>query len=224
MCNLSGKRVAGCVIWRVNGSQQIYGCGVMRPGRVHSADLRGPCSRLLKTFKSSDLCIGLVGYLETIRAKGLGSKISSFECIWVSRKHKKLFFLPRRSPKVFDVSLRSSTCAQTVAVGQQEASRKTVSEYLQSASAKMMLGLFPPSSSVTLFRLLFPAASWISLPTCGERRAALITGTSQRSLTKSQHQWDAVINKSCQLRSTSLTRRPAPLSGPWDSANILNIY
>ncbi len=100
MCNLSGKRVAGCVIWRVNGSQQIYGCGVMRPGRVHSADLRGPCSRLLKTFKSSDLCIGLVGYLETIRAKGLGSKISSFECIWVSRKHKKLFFClddPRRS-------------------------------------------------------------------------------------------------------------------------------
>ncbi len=101
MCNLSGKRVAGCVIWRVNGSRQIYGCGVMRPGRVHSADLRGPCSRLLKTFKSSDLCIGLVGYLETIRAMGLGSKISSFECIWASRKHKKLniFCLddPRRS-------------------------------------------------------------------------------------------------------------------------------
>jgi len=87
-------------------------------------------------------------------------------------------FLPWRSAKrslrVFDVKwqregLWGSTCAQTVAAGQQEGGRKTVSEYLQSASAKMMLGLFPPSSSVTLFRLLFPAASWISLPTCGER-------------------------------------------------------
>lgn len=38
-------------------------------------------------------------------------------------------------------------------------------EDLQSASAKIILGLFPPSSRVTLFKLLLPAASWMSFPT-----------------------------------------------------------
>lgn len=37
--------------------------------------------------------------------------------------------------------------------------------YSLSASANTMQGLFPPSSRVTLFRLLFPAASLIILPT-----------------------------------------------------------
>lgn len=41
----------------------------------------------------------------------------------------------------------------------------TESSYSQSASANTMHGLFPPSSRVTLFRLLFPAASLINLPT-----------------------------------------------------------
>lgn len=34
------------------------------------------------------------------------------------------------------------------------------------ASDKMMLGLFPPSSKVTFFRLLVPEACWIKWPTC----------------------------------------------------------
>lgn len=50
---------------------------------------------------------------------------------------------------------------------------KTLQDYLRSASAKMMLGFFPPSSSVTFFRLLFPAASWISLPTCETNGASV---------------------------------------------------
>lgn len=33
--------------------------------------------------------------------------------------------------------------------------------HLLSASDMMMLGLFPPSSRVTLLRLLLPAATWI---------------------------------------------------------------
>lgn len=33
--------------------------------------------------------------------------------------------------------------------------------YILSASDRMMLGLFPPSSSVTFFRLVLPAACWI---------------------------------------------------------------
>lgn len=37
-----------------------------------------------------------------------------------------------------------------------------------SASDMMMLGLFPPSSRVTLLRLLLPAATWICWPTCKE--------------------------------------------------------
>lgn len=37
---------------------------------------------------------------------------------------------------------------------------------LLSASDIMMLGLFPPSSSVTLLRLLSAAAFWIRCPTC----------------------------------------------------------
>lgn len=36
---------------------------------------------------------------------------------------------------------------------------------LQSQSAKTIFGFFPPSSSVTRFRLLSPAALWISFPT-----------------------------------------------------------
>lgn len=48
---------------------------------------------------------------------------------------------------------------------------KTSLDNLQSASAKIMLGFFPPSSSVTLFRLLLPAASWINLPTCKGNRS-----------------------------------------------------
>lgn len=38
--------------------------------------------------------------------------------------------------------------------------------YLQSQSANTIQGFFPPSSRVTLFRLLLAAASWISWPTC----------------------------------------------------------
>lgn len=41
-------------------------------------------------------------------------------------------------------------------------------EDLLSASDMMILGLFPPSSRVTLLRLLLPAAIWIRWPTCGE--------------------------------------------------------
>lgn len=82
---------------------------------------------------------------------------------------------------VFDVSDKqghcSGTCAHTVLAGQQEGAHKTASEYLQSASAKMMLGFLPPSSRVTLFRLLFPAASWISLPTCGGSRGCISSFT-----------------------------------------------
>lgn len=40
------------------------------------------------------------------------------------------------------------------------------SPYLQSASAHTMQGFFPPSSNVTLLRLLLEAASLISFPTC----------------------------------------------------------
>lgn len=82
---------------------------------------------------------------------------------------------------VFDVSDKqghcSGTCAHSVLAGQQEGAHKTASEYLQSASAKMMLGFLPPSSRVTLFRLLFPAASWISLPTCGGSRGCISSFT-----------------------------------------------
>lgn len=69
------------VVWCVQAGsiQLIYG---------------GPCSRLLKTFKSSDFCLGLVGYFKTIRIKGLGSDISSFAWIWASQKHKTPFFCP----------------------------------------------------------------------------------------------------------------------------------
>ena len=38
-------------------------------------------------------------------------------------------------------------------------------EYSQSQSAKTIMGFLPPSSRVTLFRLLSPAALWISFPT-----------------------------------------------------------
>lgn len=66
-----------------------------------------------------------------------------------------------------------------------EAARNTeynTIENSQSASAKMMFGLFPPSSSVTLFRLLFPAASWISLPTLQRKRIwSLLTEMQTRS-------------------------------------------
>lgn len=101
------------------------------------------------------------------------------------------------------------TCAHNVVVGHQEGAHKTVSVYLQSASAKMMLGFLPPSSSVTLFRLLFPAASWISLPTCGGGAESRISpGPPSWSPPKSPHQWDAVINKSCSTNSLSA---PGPL-------------
>lgn len=39
---------------------------------------------------------------------------------------------------------------------------------LLSASDMMILGLFPPSSRVTLLRLLFPAATWMRWPTYRE--------------------------------------------------------
>lgn len=52
---------------------------------------------------------------------------------------------------------------------------------LQSASAKIILGLFPPSSRVTLFKLLLPAASWISFPTWKK-------GNGDRFYTP--HSWD----------------------------------
>lgn len=54
---------------------------------------------------------------------------------------------------------------------------KHSSRYLQSASAHTMQGFFPPSSSVTLLRLLFEAASLISFPTCSietQRRHGLL--------------------------------------------------
>lgn len=43
------------------------------------------------------------------------------------------------------------------------------SPYSQSASAHTMQGFFPPSSNVTLLRLLLEAASLISFPTCTVR-------------------------------------------------------
>ena len=39
-------------------------------------------------------------------------------------------------------------------------------KYSLFASDRIMLGLFPPSSKVTFFRLLFPDACWIRWPTC----------------------------------------------------------
>lgn len=44
------------------------------------------------------------------------------------------------------------------------------SPYSQSASAHTMQGFFPPSSNVTLLRLLLEAASLISFPTCETQR------------------------------------------------------
>lgn len=44
-----------------------------------------------------------------------------------------------------------------------------------SASANTMLGLFPPSSRVTLFRLESPATFWIRWPTSVEQVKATLS-------------------------------------------------
>lgn len=55
-------------------------------------------------------------------------------------------------------------------------------ENLLSASDMMILGLFPPSSRVTLLRLLFPAAVWIRWPTY--REAGTETNSAEENKTK----------------------------------------
>lgn len=47
------------------------------------------------------------------------------------------------------------------------------SSYSLSASDMMIFGLFPPSSRVTLLRLLSAAAFWIRCPTCRDSRAGV---------------------------------------------------
>lgn len=47
------------------------------------------------------------------------------------------------------------------------------SSYSLSASDMMIFGLFPPSSRVTLLRLLSAAAFWIRCPTCRVSRAGV---------------------------------------------------
>lgn len=49
----------------------------------------------------------------------------------------------------------------------------------RSESANTMQGFFPPSSSVTLFRLLFAAASLISWPTWAQREQTIESALSQ---------------------------------------------
>lgn len=63
--------------------------------------------------------------------------------------------------------------------GRMKSEKLTSGFYSLSASANTMQGLFPPSSRVTLFRLLFPAASLIILPTWNgalqKKRLALLS-------------------------------------------------
>ena len=102
-----------------------------------------------------------------------------------------------------------------------------------SASDMMMLGLFPPSSRVTLLRLLLPAATWIRRPTCrvaetetscqcGDRQPNARTDTEQRTprgsgcitgnlehFTKSGHSVPIAAPPLCALRMTMTVTRAA---------------
>lgn len=113
---------------------------------------------------------------------------------------KGLDFSPWKPLSFKDLSLHVLSKVEITKVsttGQCARTRCTYVVDLQSASAKIMLGLFPPSSRVTRFKLLLPAASWISFPTWkkgnGERFCTSCSWDHKVARGSCMQQWDRVV-------------------------------
>ena len=102
-----------------------------------------------QTLSDCQLISGLYQYYFLLKRKGLDFSP------WMPLSFKDLFLSVLLKVEIIKVST-AGQCARP---------RKRSVVDLQSASAKIILGLFPPSSRVTRFKLLLPAASWISFPT-----------------------------------------------------------
>lgn len=102
-----------------------------------------------QTRSDCQLISGLYQYYFVLKRKGLDFSP------WMPLSFKDLFLSVLLKVEIIKVS----TAGQYA-----RACKRSVVD-LQSASAKIILGLFPPSSRVTRFKLLLPAASWISFPT-----------------------------------------------------------
>lgn len=96
------------------------------------------------------------------------------KCSSYSRRHRVVVFglEPHTTQESFpSLSFPLQLCLEVAKV---KGTDQTLhSRYSLSASDMIIFGLFPPSSRVTLLRLLSAAAFWIRCPTCRKSRAGV---------------------------------------------------
>lgn len=96
--------------------------------------------------------------------------VLTHKCSSYSRRHRVMSGL---EPHREELPFLSPSFSALLGRSHRGTDQTLPSSYSLSASDMMIFGLFPPSSRVTLLRLLSAAAFWIRCPTCRESRAGV---------------------------------------------------